>query len=452
MIGDTGWGVLQWGGLGQRMARGVHGRWALGAGLGSRRVRGLVVATAVALAAPVATAVVPAGAVEVADQVLAWNGHAYDELIRTKSQPPPVSMLHLAMVHGAMYDAVNAISGDYQPYLVGLPAEASDSKDAAAASAAYGVLLHLLPDRAAPLGALYQASLDAIPDGSAEDGGIEVGEAAAAAMIAARTGDGRFGDPSFSVGTGTGQWRPVAAGLAGNNFAWVGRVEPFVIEDPAQFATPGPLEVDSAEYAAEFDQVKTLGRATGSTRTADQTEQARFWSDHTVAMWTRIFRQLSSSQHLSIDDNARYFAMLYTTGADAVIACFQDKERHGFWRPLTAIRDAGTDNNPATSPDPEWTPLITNPPYPDHPSGANCVTSAFVSTLRDFFGTNRMTFSATHSTLGITRSFTHFSHALEEVRWARMYSGLHFMTADSHGVNLGRDVAKWRNQHAFLPA
>jgi PAP2 superfamily len=452
MIGDTGRGVLQEGCLGQHMANGAHRRRAPAARLRNRRVRGLVVATAVALAAPVATAVVPAEADEVDDQALAWNGHAYDELIRTKAQPPPVSMLHLAMVHGAMYDAVNAITGDYEPYLVSPPAEPSDSKDAAAATAAYRVLLHLLPDRAAQLGALYQASLDAIPNGSAEDGGIEVGDAAAAAMIAARTGDGRFGDPSFTVGTGTGEWRPVAAGLAGNNFAWVGRVAPFVMEDAAQFATPGPLDVGSAEYAAEFDQVKALGRATGSSRTADQTEQARFWADHTVAMWTRIFRQLSSSQHLSIDENARYFAMLYMTGSDAVIACFQDKERHDFWRPLTAIREAGTDGNPQTSPDPEWTPLIANPPYPDHPSGANCVTSAFVWTLRDFFGTNRMAFSATHATLGITRSFTHFSHALEEVRNARVYSGLHFMTAESHGVNLGREVAKWRDRHAFLPA
>jgi hypothetical protein len=415
-------------------------------------VRCLVVAIALAVLAPSATAVPHAGADGADDQALVWNGVAYDELIRTAGQPPPVAMLHLAMVHGAMYDAVNAISGGYEPYLVSPSADPSDSKDAAAATAAYRVLVHLLPGRAAQLGVAYQTSLDAVPDGSAEDGGVEVGEAAAAAMIAARTGDGRFGDPSFTVGSAVGEWRPVAAGLAGNNFAWLGDVEPFVIDDAARFSTPGPLDVASSAYAAEFNEVKSLGAAIGSTRTADQTEQARFWSDHTVAMWNRIFRQVSSSQHLTIDENARYFAMLYTTGADAVIACFQDKERHGFWRPVTAIREAGGDGNPATSPDAEWSPLISNPPYPDHPSGANCVTSAFVWTLRDFFGTNQMAFSATHSTLGITRSFTHFSHALGEVRHARVYAGLHFMTADSQAVNLGREVAKWRDGHAFLPS
>ena len=415
-------------------------------------VRSLVVALALALLAPAFTAFVAAEAEPFDDQVLVWNGVAYDELIRTKAQPPPVAVMHLAMVHGAIYDSVNAIAGGHQPYLVSPAAEPSDSKDAAAATAAYRVLLHLLPDRAGQLAAAYQTSLDVIPDGSSEDGGVEVGEAAAAAMIAARTGDGRFGNPSFTVGSGVGDWRPLAAGLAGNNFAWVGHVKPFVIDDAARFATPGPLDVGSAAYAAEFDQVKALGRATGSTRSPDQTEQARLWSDHTVAMWTRIFRQLSSSNHLSIDDNARYFAMLYTTGADALIACFQDKERHGFWRPQTAIREAATDGNPDTSPDPDWTPLVSNPPYPDHPSGANCATSAFVSTLRDFFGTNRMSFTATHGTLGISRSFTYFSQALGEVRHARMYAGLHFMTADSQAVNLGREVAAWRDAHAFLPA
>lgn len=419
----------------------------------NRGVRCAVVAAALALLAVLtpATSTAPVGAA-VDDQVLVWNNVAYAELIGGKAQPPPVAMLHLAMVHGAVYDAVNAITGSHQAYLVSPAAEATDSKDAAAATAAYLVLLHLLPDRATALGDAYAASLGAIPDGAAEDGGIEVGEAAAAAMIADRTGDGRFGNPTWPSGTGIGEWRPLAAGLPGSNFAWVGEVKPFVIEDPADFATPGPLDVGSAAYAAEFDQVKALGSATSSTRTADQTEQARFWADHTVAMWNRIARDLSVGQHLSIDDNARYFAMFYTTGADALIACFQDKGRHGFWRPVTAIHEAGTDGNRATSPDPTWAPLIGNPPYPDHPSGANCAASAFVETLRDFFGTNRMSFSATHATLGITRSFTHLSHAVGEVRHARVYAGIHFMTADAQAVHLGREVARWRDAHAFLPA
>jgi hypothetical protein len=404
---------------------------------------------------------VQAAAVDVPDQVLAWNLHAYNELIVGKGQSPPVAALHLAMVHGAIYDAVNDIDGGYQPYLAApefimadLPAtdtKAGYSKEAAAAAAGYQILLHLLPDRAAQLAAYYAASLEPIPDGEAEDGGIAVGNAAAAAMIAARRDDGRYGNPSFTEGWNSGQWRALASGLAGNNFRWIGNVRPFLVPDASQLATDGPLQLASASYAAELDQVKALGRADSVVRTADQTQQARFWADHALAMWTRIFQQVSTSQKLDTVENARYFAMLYLTGADAVIACFQDKERWGFWRPQTAIREAGDDGNPATVADPAWTSLLTNPPYPDHPSGHNCVSNSFVQTLRDFFGTDRIAFSATHATLGITRNFTHFSQAINEIRLARVYGGIHFMTADAQGATLGRKVADWRQRHYFQP-
>jgi hypothetical protein len=383
----------------------------------------------------------------VPDQVLAWNIHASNELIGVKAQAPVVAVLHLAMVHGAVYDAVNAIDGGYEPYLGAPQAEDTYSQDAAAAAAAYRVLLSLLPDRETQLTGYYTASLALIPDGEAEDGGVAVGEAAASAMIAARTGDGRFGDPLFSEGTAAGQWRRLSP--TGNNFKWVGDVDPFLIPAASEFATSGPLPLTSAEYAAEFDQVKTLGRATGSTRTQDQTDIALFWGDHAVAMWTRIFRQLAMSQGLSTEENARFFAMLYLTGSDAVIACLRDKEAKSFWRPTTAIREAADDDNPATVPDPTWTSLLANPPYSDHPSSHNCYSSATVQTLRDFFGTNSMSFSATHATLGITRTYSRFSEAITEIRLARVYGGLHFMTADAQGATLGRKVADYRDANFF---
>ena len=412
----------------------------------------VVVATIAVVPTSVAAAQVEVSdQVEVPDQVLAWNQHAYNELIVGKGQPPPVVVMHLAMMHGAIYDAVNAIDGGFEPYLGAPDAESSYSEEAAAAAAGYQVLLNIVPDRAAQLASYYAASLEAIPDGPAEDGGVTVGNAAAATMIAERTGDGRFGNPSFTEGFAAGQWRALTPGLPGNNFRWVGDVDPFLVPDASQFATDGPLALASSDYAAEFDQVKALGRRDDSTRTADQTEQAVFWADHALAMWTRIFRQVSVSQELSTVDNARYFAMLYLTGSDAAIACFQDKERWGFWRPQTAIREAADDGNPATVADEQWTSLVGNPPYPDHPSGHNCVSGSFVRTLQDFFGTNRMSFSATHASLGITRDFTHFSQALVEIRLARVYGGLHFMTADAQGATLGRKVASWRQEHYFQP-
>lgn len=398
-----------------------------------------------------------ATAVDVADQVLAWNQYAYDELIVTGAQAPPVAAMHLAMVHGAIYDAVNGIDGGYEPYLGSPPATGAESRDAAAAAAAYQVLLSLLPDdRDDELLGYYNTSLGLIPDGEAESGGVDVGNAAAAAMIAARTNDGRFGSQFFTEGTGPGDWQNLVGPLnpTGNNFKWVGDVEPFLIPDASAFATPGPLRLRSVAYALEFRQVKSLGSATSTTRTADQTAMAHFWVDHAVAMWNRIFRDVSVDQQLSVTENARYFAMLYLTGSDALIACFQDKERHSFWRPTTAIRLAGTDGNVFTVADPNWTSLIGVPPYPDHPSGHNCVSWSFVETLQDFFGTNRMSFSATRasSPIGpITRHFTRFSQAAHEVLWARVYGGIHFMTADLQGAKLGRKIADWRQHHDFQP-
>jgi hypothetical protein len=410
-----------------------------------------VIATATCIAALMVPASGQAWALEVPDQVLVWNQHAIDEVIATQGAG---ALQYLAPVHGAMYDAVNAIEGGYRPYLIAPSAEPTYSEDAAAATAAYQVMLWLFPGRATQLAGYYDDSLAAIPDGPEEQGGIEVGMAAARAMIDRRHDDGRpgtpsFTTPSFTTGSDPGDWRPFAAGPAGNNFKWIGDMDPWLVPDPSRFATDGPLALESAAYATEFDQVRSLGAVNSTTRTAEQTSMALFWADNAFAMWTRIFRQLSESQDLSVAENARLFAMAYLTAGDAQIACFQDKERWHFWRPQTAIRLAEEDRNPDTVADPNWTPLLANPPYPDHPSGHNCVSSAIVETLRDFFGTNRMTFSATHSTLGITRTFTSFSQAIAEIRLARVYGGIHFMTADAKGAALGKQVARYREAHYF---
>ena len=418
-----------------------------------RRKLGSVIGVTALLAALAVPTSLPASAVEVPDQVLAWNQHAYDELIVTKLQPPPVSVLNLALVHGAVYDAVNAIDGGYEPYLGAPAASPSYSEDAAAAAAAYRMLLYLVPDREAQLTGYYNDSLGVIPNGAAENGGVAVGEAAAAAMILERTGDGRNGTTLFTEGTRKGEWRRVPLVTGGNSFRWVGQVDPFLVRSAAQFATAGPKRLGSDAYAREFAQVKRLGRATGSTRTADQTSQALFWADHAVAMWTRIFRQISVAQDLSTADNARFFAMLYLTGADALITCFEDKEQKGFWRPQTAIQEAATDGNRATRADPAWTSLLPNPPYPDHPSGHNCISGSIVRTLQQFFGTNVMSFSATNVVVepDITRSFTRFSQAIREILRARVFGGLHFWSADTQAARLGRRVANWRQEHYFQP-
>lgn len=422
-----------------------------------RRFRsiGLLVGMTVLLTGLTLPASLPAAAAEASDQVLAWNRYAYHELFVVKGQPPPVAILNLAMMHAAMFDAVNAIDGGYEPYL-GAPAGAdpSDSKNAAAAEAAYRVLLAVVPSPSAQLTTDYETSIAEIT--SAGETGIAdgqaVGQAAASAIIAARSGDNRTTPTAFSTGTGPGDWQA----FSGNNFRWVTNLNPFLIGDAEDFATNGPRSLGSSAYAAEFNQVKSLGRKTGSTRTLDQTNAALFWADNAAAMWSRIFQSLADGQDLSTVESSRFFAMLYLTGEDALIACFVDKELHHFWRPQTAIRNAGTDGNGDTTADTGWESLLVNPPYPDHPSGHNCVSGSIVATLQDFFGTDQMSFGATSTATAtipaITRNFTSFSQAIKEIRQARVWGGLHFMSADAQGATLGRKVARYREEHYFQPA
>jgi hypothetical protein len=384
-----------------------------------------------------------------ADTVTQWNQNATTALMVTAGQGPQLSVPHMAMVQGAVYDAVNAIDGGHEGYLLtSRVATPSDSKEAAAAAAAYRVLLNLVPAQQAFLDAQYAASLAAIPDGSAKTRGIAVGAAAAAAMIAARTDDGRFGAYRFPVGMGAGQWRPVLPAFVNDPFAWLKDVKPFLIRSGTQFGSDGPAALTSKKYAREFDEVKSLGSATSTTRTADQTLAARYWAENPPATWSRIFRTLSAQEAVSLVDNARLYAMLYMTAADALITVWNDKAEYLFWRPITAIREADTDGNPDTLADPAWLPLIPTPPYTEHSSGHNGLSAAFVATLQDFFGTDRIGWTDTNNG-GFTRSYTRISQAIDEIIEVRIWSGIHFRSSDEQGAKIGRQVAKYRDHHFF---
>ena len=409
-----------------------------------RLIPGLV-AVAAALAALAAPGLARA------DAVTEWNLNASNAIFVTAGQPPPVATIHLAMVHGAVYDAVNAIDGRYEGYLL-TPrlAQPFDSKEAATAAAAHRVLVSLLPMQQSTLDAQYAASLAAILDGSAKTRGIAVGEAAAAAMIAARTDDGRFGAFRFGVGSGPGVWRPVLPAFVNDPNAWVKDVRPFLVPSAADFRSKGPLPLTSKAYANDFAEVKEVGSAASTTRTADQTTAARYWAENPPATWSRIFRTLSAQQGVSLAGNARLYAELYMTAADAFIAVWDDKAHYLFWRPITAIREADTDGNPHTAADPQWLPLIPTPPYPDHPSGHAGLSGSFVATLQDFFGTDEIGWTDTNNA-GLTRSFTRFSQAIDDVVDARVWSGIHFRTADEQGAKIATQVAKWREKHYFRP-
>jgi hypothetical protein len=402
-----------------------------------------------------------AAAAEPANMVLEWNAHAIAAIHNLPGgtptgagQTPPVGSLHLAMVQAAVYDAVNAIDRTHEPYLRGLPrAPRNASKPAAVATAAHHTLVGLVPgfadDVRAHLDDDYAKSLATIRNGSRKNAGVRIGAAVAAAMLAKRANDGRFVPFQFATGTDPGEWRPTPPAFINDPFAWVSNVKPFAIGRASRFRTAGPLSLTSAKYAREFNEVKAVGALNGSTRTAAQTQLAMFYTANPIPMLNKSLRDVAARRGLSVTKAARLFAMTAVSGADALIACWDDKDRWGFWRPVTAIQQAGSDGNPATAPQADWASLVPAPPYPDHPSGYNCFTGATTQAAREFFGTDRVRISLTNPTSMTTRTYSRLSRIVTDTIEARLYLGIHFRTPDVQGAKLGRNVASYVADHAF---
>jgi len=381
--------------------------------------------------------------------VLDWNVNATTAIVTVAKQPPAAAILSYAMVEGAVYDAVNAIDGGHQPYLAAPAADGSESKSAAAATAAHDVLVGLFPAQAGTLDAQLAGSLSEIPNGAPKTAGEAIGQSAAATMLAARANDGRFG-PSIAVpGSAPGQWRPAPPAFAVDPVSWVANVRPFLLPRGDMFRSDGPNALTSGAYAEDYNEVKSLGSATSTTRTADETDAAIWWQDHGAALYNRILRNIASGQGLDITSAARMLAMTDLAGADSMINCWNDKYHYRFWRPITAIRLGDTDGNPATVGDPSWTPLLATPAFPDHPSGHSCEAGAIFNTLQAFFGTDKIAFSAFSNNSGTTRSFSRFSQALKEVLDARVWGGIHFRTADMQGSVIGLKVSHYLVKHFF---
>ena len=404
------------------------------------------------------------------DAVTQWNINASGAIFAA-GPTAHASTLSFAMVHGAVYDAVNAIDGGYEPYLDKPAANPGDSKDAAVATAAYRVLVSVVPASQtaalATLQAQYDAALAAVPDGSAKAGGIAVGEAAAATMLAERANDGR--NPTtpfpFVFGTTAGVWRVSPPLTAPEPTPWVGNVTPFLVPSATMLRSNGPNALRSGLYTKDFNEVKSVGSLTSTTRTQDQTNAAIFWQTQPLGAYSGVMRSLSARFGLTTAENARLFAMVSLAAADGAIGCWNDKYYWNFWRPIDAIRLADSDGNPRTEADPGWkalfdpsvatTPPIVTPNFPDHPSGHSCVSSAVLNTMRRFFGTDKVEFDVVSSrfpgTPAQTRHFERFSDALAEIIDSRVWGGIHFRTADVQGAVIGKKVAKWLRKHYFQP-
>ncbi|MFE9748020.1 vanadium-dependent haloperoxidase [Saccharothrix saharensis] len=414
------------------------------------RTRRAVVLVVLALTAPLTFASQATG-VPSPNAVVVWDLNAQTAIWDVAHQSPPqVAGRGFAMVSGAVYDAVNAIKGTpYRPYLVAPRANGRESTDAAVGTAAYRVLDAIFPAQRDRLRAQYLEWLARVPDGPAKRGGVRVGAQAAAAMVAARRHDGAFDPRPWTVGVEPGEYRPTPPDFA-NTGAWVGFLTPFAIPDAAMFRTPGPPAVTSDAYTRDFDEVKRLGSATSTARTADQTDAALWWHDRRSVSWG-MKRDLAVSRGLDVLETARFYALADFTGTDGAIACANDKEFWHFWRPITAIRSADTDGNPATTADPDWTPLVTTPPNPDYPSGHTCRTAAQMTAYAHFFGRDDVPFSAFSVDSGTTRHFDRFSAATAEVVGARIWAGIHFRSADVDGTALGRAVGEHIAKRYFRP-
>jgi hypothetical protein len=403
-----------------------------------------------------------------ASEVLHWNQVAATTLSAfpgPNGGAPPAFQINMGIVQGAVYDAVNAIGPrHHRPYLLKRRASARASVDAAVATAAYDVLADLVTNaperapfttRAALLAALTgtrDTSLAVINNGASKRRGIAIGHAAAKAMLDARVGDGRFGPSQWDGSSGPGRWQPLL-NAGGQQLLdptpWVGAVKPFLMKSSSQFRSVPPPALDSQQWANEFNEVKSLGRATGSTRTDQQTYIAKWWQSSPGVSWNDVARQLIARNNLDAAASARLLALQNLSGADAAINCWNDKYHFDFWRPWNAIVRATEDGRIDTEPDAGWTALITAP-YPEWTSGHNCLDAAHVTVLRLFFGdvpaggsfqiTSASTFLTTEEKV---RTFDTFSQALSELIEARIWAGLHYRSADVAGQLLGGNVARY---------
>ena len=406
--------------------------------------------------------------------VVAWNKIAEDTVVGSGAFQNE-GWIYLSYTELAVYDAVVAIDGRYEPWAPRVAAAADADVNAAVIEAAYETLLSSFPGASASLGASYATWIGGIPAGPARTDGIAVGHATAQQILTMRTGDGRL----TPIGTtsafptkapGPGVWRLTPAAFAAPQTPWVGQVHPFVVPTADRFMPPPPPALDSATWVADYNEIKSLGQNTSTTRTAAQTATAEFYLANVNRQFNRAVRDLAASRNLDLVDTARLAAMVNVVAADAGISSMDAKYTYLFWRPVTAIDPSAVtadgfgpvpgfdDGNPLTVPQPGWRPLLATPNHPEYPSAHCTLTSAMAEVFVQFFGTNRFELDLRgfdmHGAAGNFDAVRHFARANDlraEIVNARVWAGLHYRSSDEAGVALGRSVAKYDLKHAFQP-
>jgi membrane-associated phospholipid phosphatase len=405
----------------------------------------LLAATAAAVLTGANPAPAMADATKPVSQVVQWN-RTLLVIVRTPGAQP--ATIHptrsFAIMHAAIYDAVNAIDGTHKPYLVRLSASHFASQEAAAAAAAHEVLVKLYPSFQTTLDTQFQQALAQLPKGGQADG-IKIGNTVADRILALRANDGSNNPPArYVFGNAPGDYQSTPPNFPPQpQFTSWSRVTPFALEAADQFRPGGPPKLTSDRYADAFEQVKSLGIAGSTTASADEALTGRFWNGAIQNYWNEIAQTAALAHDLKTAENARLFALLNLSFADGVIAFYDAKYTYNFWRPVTAIRAAATDGNPDTDADPNWLPEVGNTtPDPSYPGAHAVISAAGAEVLISFFHKRHFEFDVTSEVLpGVVRSFTSFPAAADEATLSRIFAGVHFLFDLTTGQRLGSDVA-----------
>ena len=377
--------------------------------------------------------------------VIAWNRELLTIVQTPGAQPATIHQTRsYALLHAAIWDAVVSITRNGRPFAVSVDAPAGARPDVAAAAAGHATLVALYPTMKPALDQLFVDELAMIPNGRAKDRGIRVGDKVAARLLAARADDGSAAIPApFVAGTQPGDYRSTPPNFPTPVFTDWGKVTPFVLESGSQFRPAPPPALTSAAYATALNEVKSLGQDSSTTRTADQTVIGKFWAPPIWNTWNAIAEDAALAHHTNLVRTAAMFATLNLAFADSAIAMYDAKYHFQLWRPVTAIRLADTDGNPATVGDPTWTPLAVTAADPSYPGAHSTISAAGAAVLSAFFGNRDEIVVSTPALPGVTRSFDSYFAVATEAGLSRIFAGQHTRLDHVAGLRLGRDVARF---------
>jgi PAP2 superfamily protein len=388
-----------------------------------------------------------------ADVVTDWNAIT-EETILAGTQDPAMRARTAAITQVAVFEAVNSIVGDYEPYAKKIAAPSIASARAAAIAAAHRVLMTLHPDRSAQLDAARKKSLEAIPNMSTKRWGLSVGVAAADAILALRARDGFDAPVPYAPGTRPGEYRPTPPENLPAYRPGLGEATTFVIRDGEQFRSAPPPALGSLEYTRNYDEVKRIGEAHSRERPADRTQVARFYdATDGEQIYYSAARQVAARKSRTLSQNARLFALLSIAIWDSAVACFETKYHYKLWRPVTAIHEGGADGNDRTDPSASWAAAVFTPPFPSYPSGHASVGGAARAVLEAEFGPSGHAIRLANPVLpDIVLEYTTFEAITDDIDDGRIYGGVHYRFDQEAGALMGKQVGDYILTHALRPA